>query len=75
MKFKDGKTLSAYVRSKLHSGYITILCRQMLSLLEGKKTANNIGVTFLGKMVFHLAIDRCFSVEISGRNEENLGFW
>ena len=23
MKFKDGKTFSAYVRSKLHSGYIT----------------------------------------------------
>ena len=23
MKFKDGKTISAYVRSKLHSGYIT----------------------------------------------------
>ena len=25
MKFKDGKTFSAYVRSKLHSGYITLL--------------------------------------------------
>ena len=24
MKFKDGKTTSAYVRSKLHSGYITV---------------------------------------------------
>ena len=24
MKFNDGKTISAYVRSKLHSGYITI---------------------------------------------------
>ena len=24
MKFKDGKTISAYVRSKLHSSYITI---------------------------------------------------
>ena len=24
MKFKDGKTFSAYVRSKLHSGYITV---------------------------------------------------
>ena len=24
MKFKDGKTISAYVRSKLHSGYITL---------------------------------------------------
>ena len=24
MIFKDGKTFSAYVRSKLHSGYITI---------------------------------------------------
>ena len=24
MKFKDGKTISAYVRSKLHSGYITV---------------------------------------------------
>ena len=23
MKFKDGKTISAYVRSKLHSSYIT----------------------------------------------------
>ena len=23
MKFKDGKTFSAYVRFKLHSGYIT----------------------------------------------------
>ena len=23
MKFKDGKTFSAYVRPKLHSGYIT----------------------------------------------------
>ena len=23
MKFKDGKTFSAYVRSQLHSGYIT----------------------------------------------------
>ena len=25
MKFKDGKTFSAHVRSKLHSGYITIV--------------------------------------------------
>ena len=25
MKFKDGNTFSAYVRSKLHSGYITSL--------------------------------------------------
>ena len=25
MIFKDGKTFSAYVRSKLHSGYITIV--------------------------------------------------
>ena len=25
MKFKDGKTFSAYVRSKLHTGYITLL--------------------------------------------------
>ena len=24
MKFNDGKTISAYVRSKLHSGYITL---------------------------------------------------
>ena len=24
MKFNDGKTFSAYVRSNLHSGYITI---------------------------------------------------
>ena len=24
MIFKDGKTFSAYVRSKLHSGYITL---------------------------------------------------
>ena len=24
MKFKDGKTFSAYVRSKLHSSYITV---------------------------------------------------
>ena len=24
MKFKDGKTFSAYVGSKLHSGYITL---------------------------------------------------
>ena len=24
MKFNDGKTFSAYVRSKLHSGYITV---------------------------------------------------
>ena len=24
MIFKDGKTFSAYVRSKLHSGYITV---------------------------------------------------
>ena len=24
MKFKDGKTFSAYVRSNLHSGYITL---------------------------------------------------
>ena len=24
MVFKDGKTFSAYVRSKLHSGYITL---------------------------------------------------
>ena len=24
MKFNDGKTISAYVRSKLHSGYITV---------------------------------------------------
>ena len=24
MKFKDGKTISAYVRSKLHSSYITL---------------------------------------------------
>ena len=25
MKFKDGKTFSAYVRAKLHSGYKTLL--------------------------------------------------
>ena len=24
MKFNDGKTFSAYVRSNLHSGYITL---------------------------------------------------
>ena len=28
MKFKDGKTFSAYVRSKLHSGYITLITMQ-----------------------------------------------
>ena len=41
MKFKDGKTFSAYVRSKLHSSYITFIqdicdmgnkCEQMLDL-------------------------------------------
>ena len=26
MKFNDGKTFSAYVRPKLHSGYITAVC-------------------------------------------------
>ena len=31
MKFKDGKTFSAYVRSKLHSGYITIDTQDELS--------------------------------------------
>ena len=25
MKFNDGKTFSAYVRPKLHSGYITVI--------------------------------------------------
>ena len=25
MKFNDGKTFSAYVRPKLHSGYITVV--------------------------------------------------
>ena len=33
MKFKDGKTFSAYVRSKLHSGYI-ILSLGLVSLQE-----------------------------------------
>ena len=28
MKFKDGKTFSAYVRSNLHSGYITVTCNK-----------------------------------------------
>ena len=27
MKFKDGKTFSAYVRPKLHRAYITIACK------------------------------------------------
>ena len=26
MKFNDGKTISAYVRFKLHNGYITMKC-------------------------------------------------
>ena len=30
MKFKDGKTISAYVRSKLHSGYITLAVSEAL---------------------------------------------
>ena len=37
MKFKDGKTFSAYVRSKLHSGYITM---QLISALESNKHEN-----------------------------------
>ena len=32
MKFKDSKTFSAYVRSKLHSGYITLLEISSLAL-------------------------------------------
>ena len=30
MKFKDGKTFSTYVRSKLHSSYITLATKQTL---------------------------------------------
>ena len=42
MKFNDGKTFSAYVRSKLHSGYITQYLKSLAksiskcSLLGGK---------------------------------------
>ena len=32
MKFKDGKTFSAYVRSKLHSGYITLHLLRIITL-------------------------------------------
>ena len=34
MIFKDGKTFSAYVRSKLHSGYITFPVREKLANVE-----------------------------------------
>ena len=33
MIFEDGKTFSAYVRSKLHSDYITIMCLMSLNIL------------------------------------------
>ena len=32
MKFNDGKTISAYVRSKLHSGYITMMTNDEFKL-------------------------------------------
>ena len=38
MKFKDDKTFSAYVKSKLHSGYITVLFKGPLNAVaEGVK--------------------------------------
>ena len=41
MKFNDGKTFSAYVRSKLHSSYITVvLCKPVLT--EFWTQVNNI---------------------------------
>ena len=39
MIFKDGKTFSAYVRSKLHSGYITL--RYEIKTQEGLHDASN----------------------------------
>ena len=36
MKFNDGKTFSAYVRSKLHSGYITLQILAKFSSLDSK---------------------------------------
>ena len=34
MKFKDGKTFSAYVRSKLHSGYITNAWKEVAKIID-----------------------------------------
>ena len=40
MIFKDGKTFSAYVRSKLHSGYITIFALIVLTNCDYQLTAS-----------------------------------
>ena len=42
MKFNDGKTISAYVRSKLHSGYITLqLSRVTLQVSVNTESGEN----------------------------------
>ena len=43
MKFKDGKTIYAYVRSKLHNGYITLFLFHFIAELS--KTLKKISVT------------------------------
>ena len=54
MKFKDGNTISAYVRSKLHSGYITIKVRDVVSPKAPLETASIVGKAMMEAIVLHL---------------------
>ena len=54
MKFKDGKIFSAYVRSKLHSGYITQVQwdKTQNSILQAKRGLDELQdkLTSISKM-------------------------
>ena len=55
MKSVDGKTFSAYVRSKLHSGYITI------QLCMDYQLKSNVHLLYSFIHVFiHNSITKCF---------------
>ena len=51
MKFNDGKTIFAYVRSKLHSGYITLSSGGSRISRRGAWTSYGGGVDFRGGYV------------------------
>ena len=53
MKFNDGKTFSAYIRSNLHSGYITKL-KEYLPLGSQKFMNGYLGIHTDGLMCLNL---------------------
>ena len=55
MIFKDGKTFSAYVRSKLHSGYITLI--DLADLLNELWWAGWLQFTYFSMITY---ISECF---------------